>query len=185
MKSGHSECGASIEEALTDLLAQNMILQARAGADCVAVFDTCGGEVSVEEYKAHAVPALERVLAIYTAACPDVPVVYYSRGTGPDYWQALTDLPIRCLGVDWRHSIPDVLMTWGDRWAIQGNADPDWLLLPAAELEAKLRPYFESVLALPAEARQGWVCGLGHGVTPKVPEENVHLFIRLQKELFA
>ena len=172
-------------EALTDLVVENMILQARAGADVVAVFDTCGGEVDVDVYRERAVPALARILNAYHAACPDVPVVYYSRGTGSEYWDCLVDLPIGCLGVDWRSPLPEVVTAYGDRWAIQGNADPDWLLLPRAELEAKLVPYFEGMLALPAEARRGWVCGLGHGVTPKVPEENVHAFIRLQREMFA
>ena len=87
--------------------------------------------------------------------------------------------------LDWHLRLPEGVTAYGDRWAIQGNADPDWLLLPRAELEAKLVPYFEGMLALPAEARRGWVCGLGHGVTPKVPEENVHAFIRLQREMFA
>ena len=39
--------------------------------------------------------------------------------------------------------------------------------------------------ALPASARRGWICGLGHGVLQKTPESNVLLFLRLQREYFA
>lgn len=81
--------------------------------------------------------------------------------------------------------MPKVLTQWGKFWAIQGNVDPHALFLDSHELEALLRRFFQSILDLPAQARRGWVCGLGHGVLPKTPEENVRLFLRLQKEYFG
>ncbi len=170
---------------LLDLLAENMALQARAGADCVAVFDTCGGELSPAEYRASAVPALRAVLERFAQLCPGVPVIYYSKNTGPEHWAALRGLPIACLGVDWNHDLATVLREWGNEFAIQGNIDSHWLFLDSEELERRLRQVFERVLALPASSRRGWVCGLGHGVLPKTPEANVRLFLRLQKELFS
>ena len=38
--------------------------------------------------------------------------------------------------------------------------------------------------ALPAAARAAWVCGLGHGVLPGTPEENVRLVLDVQREMF-
>ena len=78
-----------------------------------------------------------------------------------------------------------MLQRYGDRWAIQGNVDPDWLLLPADELEQKLRAFFARVKALPPERLRGWICGLGHGVLQKTPEDNVRLYLRLQREIFG
>jgi uroporphyrinogen decarboxylase len=63
--------------------------------------------------------------------------------------------------------------------------DPDWLLLPPAELETRLRAFFARVQTLPPEKLKGWICGLGHGVLQKTPEENVRLFLRIQREMFA
>ena len=40
------------------------------------------------------------------------------------------------------------------------------------------------LLALPIRRRQGWICGLGHGVLPATPEHHVRLFVDLQRELF-
>lgn len=172
-------------EKLNALLVANMELQARAGADCVAVFDTCGGELDPLKYREFAVPALRRVLEEFRGLCPGTPVTYYSKGTGPAHWDSLRDLPIDCLGVDWTHDLAGVLTRFGDRFAIQGNIDPDWLFLAASELEAKLREVFTKVNALPAQLRRGWVCGLGHGVLPKTPESNVRLFLKIQKEMFS
>lgn len=172
-------------EKLKELLIANMVLQARAGADAVAVFDTCGGEFDSEIYAKVAVPALAEVLFGFKKLYPDTPVVYYSRGTGPAHWRALIGLPIACLGIDWRQDLSEVLIQWGPHFSVQGNVDPEWLFLSPTELEKKLRETFLKVKALPLEARKGWICGLGHGVLPKTPENNVRLFIKIQKEIFG
>jgi uroporphyrinogen decarboxylase len=125
------------------------------------------------------------LLGKFKKLCPETPVTYYSKGSGPDHWKALRDLPISCLGIDWNHDIAEVLERWSDQWAIQGNVDPSWLFLDAAELEKRLRVVFNQAKALPQEKRRGWICGLGHGVLPKTPESNVRLFLKLQKEIFS
>lgn len=172
-------------EKLQDLLVENMVLQAHGGADAIAVLDTCAGEFDSTLYRNRVVPQLEVILRRFKERCPTVPVVYYSKKTGPDYWAALKGLPISCMGVDWSHNLKDVLSDWSADWAIQGNIDPNWLFLPSDELERRLRAVFESVKSLPAEKRRGWICGLGHGVLPKTPEANVRLFVQLQRELFS
>ena len=78
-----------------------------------------------------------------------------------------------------------MLTDWGNDWAIQGNIDPNWLFLDSAELENRIRKIFRAVRDLPIEKRQGWICGLGHGVLPKTPEKNVRLFVQLQREMFS
>lgn len=176
---------AGFNEKLLDLLAANMALQARAGADTIAVLDTCAGEFDPEAYRIHVVPALAELLKRFKALCPDTPVTYYSKKTGPSHWNSLLGLPISAKGIDWHHDIATVLKDWGSRWAIQGNIDPDWLFLEPAELERRLREVFARVKALPAELRWGWVCGLGHGILQKTPESNVRLFIKLQREIFG
>ncbi len=170
---------------LLDLLAANMALQSRAGAECVAVFDTAAGEIDAALYGERVVPVLADLLARFRRLDPHTPVIYYSRGTGPAYWDLLQGLPFQCLGVDWRHDMAEVLQRYGDRWAIQGNVDPEWLHLPLVELERRLREYFERLRALPEAARTGWICGLGHGVLQRTPEQNVRRFVTLQREIFG
>jgi uroporphyrinogen decarboxylase len=170
---------------LLDLLAHNMALQSGAGAECVAVFDTAAGEIDAATYGSSVVPVLAELLARFRKLDSTTPVIYYSRGTGPAYWDQLTDLPFQCLGIDWRHDLSEVLANYGDRWCIQGNVDPEWLHLPLEQLEPRLRDYFERLRALPAELRRGWICGLGHGVLQRTPEANVRRFVSLQREIFG
>jgi uroporphyrinogen decarboxylase len=181
----HNGLYAGFNDKLLDLLAHNMALQARAGADVVALFDTAAGEIDAETYGQYVVPVLADLLARFRKLDALTPVTYYSRGTGPAHWDQLDGLPFQCLGIDWRHDLSEVLERYGDRYAIQGNVDPDWLLLPAAELEQRLRAWFAPLQRLSVQQRRGWICGLGHGILQRTPEDNVRLFLRLQRELFA
>jgi uroporphyrinogen decarboxylase len=170
---------------ITELLAENMALQARAGIDVLAVLDTCAGEISAQDYSKIVVPATRKVLDAFHRRCPEFPILYYSKGTGAEFWTHQRQLGARAWGVDWRTPMDQVLRDWHHEVALQGNIDPEWLFLDPQELERRLRTVFSRILALPKECREGWICGLGHGVLPKTPEDNVRLFLRLQKEMFS
>jgi uroporphyrinogen decarboxylase len=176
---------AGFNDRLIDLLAANMALQAQAGADCVAIFDTAAGTLTPAQFARHAASPVADLLRAFRQRCPDTPVIYYSRDTGPAHWAALSHIDLQCLGIDWRHDLIDVLRTEQGQRSVQGNIDPHWLLLPPAELESKLRASFERLLAQPAERRAGWICGLGHGVLQTTPEANVKLALRVQREMFG
>lgn len=170
---------------LAPLLIENMCLQARSGADAVAMMDTCAGEVDAETYRELIVPSIKEVLTQFRRQYPHTPVVYYSKGTGPAHWQKLEGLSFECLGVDWNTPMSDILNQFGSTWSIQGNFDPNLMLLPEAECLKEIEKYFDPLLKLPREKLKGWVCGLGHGVLQWTPEQNVRNFLRYQKEVFS
>lgn len=170
---------------LAPLLIENMCLQARSGADAVAMMDTCAGEVDAETYRELIVPTIKEVLTQFRRQYPNTPVVYYSKGTGPAHWEKLEGLPFECLGVDWNTPMPEILTQFGPTWSIQGNFDPNLMLLPEAQCMKEIEKYFEPILKLPRAQIKGWVCGLGHGVLQWTPEQNVRNFLRYQKEVFS
>ena len=172
-------------ERLRELLAANMALQAEAGADCVAMFDTAAGTLAAEPFARLVAPAVQEVVGLFRARCPHTPLIYYSRDTGPAHWASLRAADVQCLGIDWRHELVETLREQRERWSVQGNIDPQWLLLPAGELEVRLRALFGRLQRQPAALRAGWVCGLGHGVLPQTPEANVRLALRIEHEMFA
>ena len=172
-------------ERLCELLAGNMALQARAGADCVAVFDTAAGTLIPAQFARHAAPPTGARRGAVSCACPHTPVIYYSRDTGPEHWEALGALDLQCLGVDWRHDLADTLMRADFALVRAGQYRSEWLLLPPAEMEPLVRSVFARVAALPAAVRAAWVCGLGHGVLPQTPEGNVHRLLQIQREMFS
>jgi uroporphyrinogen decarboxylase len=170
---------------LVKLLADNMALQAAGGAECIALFDTAAGALTPAQFAEHVAAPLARVLTEFRRTYPSLPLIYYSRETGPAHWAALEALDLQCLGIDWRHDLAATLSAQNPRWCVQGNLDPEWLLLSAAQLEPRVREVFASVQALPAQVRAAWVCGLGHGVLQHVPEDNIRLVLKIEHEMFS
>lgn len=170
---------------LIELLASNMAQQGRAGADTVAILDTCAGELKPKTFIETVIPSIKLLIKRFRVQCPDVPISYYSKKTGPEHWKGLTDLDITVLGIDWHHDLAQTLTRWGKRFIIQGNIDPSWLLLEPNELERRLRNVFLKLKCLPGEVLHRWICNLGHGILPNTPETNVRLFLRLQREVFC
>ena len=174
-------------EQLVPLLAANMVLQAQAGADCVALFDTAAGALDPAHFaRARGRAAGATSWRSFARSCPRTPLIYYSRDTGPDHWQALRALDLQCLGVDWRHDLADSAGRQTPHWAMQGNLDPEWLLLPAAELEHSVRAVFR--------ARRGAAGGgaRGLGLRPGTRRVAAHAgratcacVIRSQHEMFT
>lgn len=167
---------ARFGERLMPLLVRNIELQLVSGAERVMVFDTAAGNLSPEVFRSEVVPQLE----LLTARFPSQ-LGYYSKGTKPAHLRGPLFTESRWAGVAIDHS-------WDLREAfalfphgfIQGNFDPRFLLLDSADLKQRLLDYLEP---LTAYERAGWICGLGHGVLPTTPEENVRLFVNTVREV--
>lgn len=169
-------------ERICDIIAENMVLQSAGGADCIAIFDTAAGELEIKDFQEFVIPALKKVLERFENRCP---VLYYSKGLSVEQWKQLADLPITALGIDWTHDLASVLSEFSSRFSIYGNVNPEWLRLASPILEAKLHQYYESITCLPSRFLEGWISGLGHGVLPDTPEDNVHLLVKINREIFG
>lgn len=163
---------------LLPLLARNINQQLASGAEIVMIFDTAAGELSPEVFAAEVVPQLERLVSL----CERAPG-YYSKGTQPAHLRhaLFTEGALAGIGVDYRWDLREALAMFPHGF-VQGNFDPALLHLERDELALRLRRYLE---ALRTQNRDGWVCGLGHGVLPATPEENVRLFVQLVREVMS
>lgn len=166
---------------LVPLLLDSMSMQAEAGADAIALFDTAAGELSIFDYKLYLIPTLRDLLTEFKKKYPLIKIIYYSKYTSEKYLEILTDnlgKKIDVIGVDWRHHLPSLLKRWGKDYYIQGNIDPSWPFLPFKELQIKLDNLWQELGLLPSELLAHWICGLGHGVLKDTPEENVRLMVQ-------
>lgn len=163
------------------LLVEAIRMQLDAGADIVMIFDTAAGEVAREMFA----EAIAPDLAALAASFPNR-VGYYAKASHPDQIAApaFASAPWAGLGVDSRWSMAGLLETSRPGFA-QGNFDPALLLLPEPDFRRALRRYLEPLIALRAEQRQGWICGLGHGVLPGTPEAHVRIFVETVRQVFS
>jgi uroporphyrinogen decarboxylase len=163
-------------ETLIPLLIRNIELQLANGAELVMVFDTAAGNLSAHTFGTEVAPQLERL----TAKFP-LQLGYYSKGTQPAHLRRpqFTENRWSGVAVDYNWDLHDAFELFPHGF-IQGNFDPALLLLERSEFERRLVKYLRP---LAESDRAGWVCGLGHGVLPKTPEDNVRLFVDTVREV--
>ena len=181
----HKNAGKALEhidlfpefcERLVPLLTRNIELQLAGGAELVMIFDTAAGEVSADVFQAEILMQLERLSESFPER-----LGYYSKGTSRAHLDhpAITNGKWAGVGIDHGWDLPEALELFNQGF-VQGNFDQNLLLTTADELKRNLEAYLNRLLK---HRRTGWICGLGHGVLPGTPEENVRLFVNTVREV--
>jgi uroporphyrinogen decarboxylase len=163
-------------ETMVPLLARNIELQLDGGAEVVMIFDTAAGELAPAIFNAEVVPQLRALTANNASR-----VGYYSKGTQPAHLRDsfFTSGGLAGVGVDSGWNMIEALDLFGQGF-VQGNFDQALLFCEPDELKRRLLSYLEP---LAEQARPGWICGLGHGILPGTPEDNVRLFVNTVREV--
>src|SRR5690606_5055092 len=148
---------------LSSLMAEYLLLQAKAGADAVQVFDSWAGLLSLADWQRLIRPHLWSLLERVGAA--GVPRILFLQNA-PHLVEAYAELPAEVLAVDWRVDLGTLQRQHPGR-AVQGNIDPAILLGGAAATRAAARDLLAGV------APAGHIVNLGHGILPSTPLESV------------
>ena len=159
---------------LSDVLADYLMAQIRAGAQVVQVFDSWVGALSPSDYETFVLPYSQKVLT--SAKNAGVPVIHFGTNT-------TTLLPLMrraggdVIGLDWRIPLDVGWTVLGDDIAVQGNLDPVALFAPLPELKARV----QNVL-FRANGRPGHIFNLGHGILQQTPVDKVKAVVNMVHE---
>lgn len=164
---------------LADSVTSYLNAQIAAGAQAVMVFDTWGGTLSPQDYKAFSLAYMQRIVDGLTREADGrkVPVVLFTKGGG-QWLEIMADTGCDALGLDWTTDIGDARSRVGERVALQGNLDPCTLY---ASPDA-IRRAVGDVLASYGKGA-GHVFNLGHGIHPTIPPEHAAAMIDAVHEL--
>jgi len=166
-------------ETLIPLLIANIQLQLEGGAEVVMIFDTAAGELSPLIFDS----MVKKHLLALVKRFPGK-LGYYSKGTTPAHIASLRGVTAFAgFGVDHRWDLAAELKTHAHGF-LQGNFDQALLFLKPEEFKHALENYAEGFQNLSSVQRRAWVCGLGHGVLPATPEDNVRHFVKYMREVF-
>ncbi|KAJ5921723.1 hypothetical protein N7454_009197 [Penicillium verhagenii] len=161
---------------IAEICVEYLALQVAAGAQLVQVFDSWAGELSPATFASHSLPYLRHISAnlpkrLQEMGLEPVPMTVFAKGA----WYALDDLcnsGYNVVGLDWLHDPAEAMRIANGRVTIQGNADPGMLYGgPSA-----ITPTVEKMVEGFKKGKQGWICNLGHGVTPFVDPEHLKFF---------
>jgi uroporphyrinogen decarboxylase len=152
---------------LSSLMAEYLIMQAKAGADAVQIFDSWAGLLSRPTWERLIRPHLQSLLE--TVGRAGIPRILFLQNA-PHLMDAYASLPAEVLGVDWRIDLPALQQQYPER-TVQGNLEPAIL---TAGPEAT-RAAAQELLA--AAAPRGHIVNLGHGILPQTPIASVQALV--------
>ena len=152
-----------------DAVAEYLAEQVVAGVDALMLFDTWGGLLAAEQWRAFSLASMRSVIERLAASSANrrVPVIVFTKGAGA-WLDDLAQCGADCVGLDWTVDIRSARRQVGDRVALQGNLDPLALLTDADTVQAAAEALLRAAGPAP-----GHVFNLGHGILPGTPPENV------------
>jgi uroporphyrinogen decarboxylase len=169
-------------EVLEPLLKAAIKMQLDAGAEVVNIFDTSAGELSPNLFAQLVTPVLSRLATAFPKQ-----IMYYSRGTQPAHFQEAfwrQESALLGVGVDHRWALPEAFALFPEK-VIQGNFDQTLLFLPTSEFQLHFKNFVAAMRSAPKEHQRRWICGLGHGILPKTPENHVRWMVQYLREAWS
>jgi uroporphyrinogen decarboxylase len=159
---------------LSRTIAGYLNAQITAGAQCVQLFDSWAGCLSVQDYARYVQPYVQLII---DSIVPGVPVINFATGN-PALLPLLRGDQRTVVGIDWRIPLDVAWREVGHDRSVQGNLDPIALL---AEPET-LREMAIDVLSR-AGGRAGHIFNLGHGILPQTPVDHAIALVDMVHEI--
>lgn len=157
---------------LVEASAQHLAQQAKAGADCVQIFESWAEGLSASLFKRLILDPTEALVGRLRDLGVTVPVIGFPRGAGSAVSDYAAQTGVTAIGLDTSAPSSIALPPSMPR---QGNLDPQLLVVGGAALERGV----SEVLAAFRQAPH--IFNLGHGITPEAKPENVARLIDLVK----
>ncbi|NUO18989.1 uroporphyrinogen decarboxylase [bacterium] len=154
-------------EKLADMTIEYMKAMVESGADAIQLFDTWGGILTDNEYRAVNLPVLQRVFSELNSL--DVPLIYFVLNGM--HLQSTTETGASVYGLDWRMSISQARQRFGHDTALQGNLDPVLLLTDEHTIRTSARSILNEA------GHRGFIFNLGHGILPDTPIHHVEVLL--------
>jgi uroporphyrinogen decarboxylase len=154
---------------LADAVTDYLNAQIESGAQAVQIFDTWGGVLAPEMFRAFSLQYLEKIVGGLHRSYDGkrIPVVLFCKGCN-SHLEALADTGCDGLGVDWTMTLGEARARVGDRVSLQGNLDPAIMLTRPEIIEDQVKTALASF-----GKGSGHVFNLGHGITPDVDPQHM------------
>ena len=161
------EAFAALIEKLTHAVTTYLIGQAKAGADCLQIFDSWSGILPKTEFDAWCFAPVQKIVAGVKAACPDTKLILFSRTDTATLMRLAQIDGLDGLSVSTSADMAVLAASAPKTLALQGNLDPILLACGGQCLQ-------EETLKLKALAKtHPLIFNLGHGILPQTPIAHV------------
>ncbi|KAL4241350.1 uroporphyrinogen decarboxylase family protein [Abortiporus biennis] len=166
---------------IADVCVDFLVGQVKAGAQLLQVFDSWAGELGPRHFEEFSFPSLQSISSRVKAKLaaeniPLVPMTLFAKGANESIVLLAEKSGYDVLGLDWCIEPSKARQLVGDKVALQGNMDPNFLYAGKDAIEKEVKKVAESFRG--GKAPKGWVANLGHGITPGVDPEDLKWFFQ-------
>ncbi len=166
---------ARLFDKLIPMLANYLTMQIEAGAQVVQLFDTWAGELTRDEFRQVAQPALQQLIALVRQQTNGAaPITLFCKKCShlfPELVACGSDV----VSIDSALSLREARAQAARPVALQGNLDPELLLTNPDTIRT------QTLKMLQDGGATGYIANLGHGVLKQTPPEHVQTFVNTVK----
>jgi uroporphyrinogen decarboxylase len=160
---------------LIEATAQHLNAQVKAGADCLQIFESWSEGLSPALFQRLIVSPTRKLIERVRALGVTAPIIGFPRGAGAQIATYAQETGVTAIGVDTQTPADYAFEMAPEGMALQGNLDPQTLVVGGKALEDAARDVLIAFKSAPH------IFNLGHGITPDATPENVAQLVRLVK----
>ncbi|KAF0176639.1 MAG: uroporphyrinogen decarboxylase [Hyphomonadaceae bacterium] len=163
-------------DVLVETTARHLVAQAQAGAEVLQIFESWAEGLSEPLFERLVLRPNAALVARVRALGVTAPIIGFPRGAGHHLARYAAETGVTAVGVDTSVPVARVRGTLPARMALQGNLDPQLLIVGGEPLKTGVAQVLKSFGDSPH------IFNLGHGVTPDAKPEHVTEMIAAVRE---
>lgn len=167
-----------ILQKLTDTAIEFLALQVLAGAQILQVFESWGGELSLDDFDGFSLPYLKQIATKVPKRIRElgiteqIPMVVFAKNS----WYALDklcDSGFNVVSLDWSWDPAEAVKINRNRVVLQGNLDPGVIYGSDATITKKVN----KMIAGFGGGKKNYIVNFGHGTHPFMDTERIRFFL--------
>ncbi|PWN51900.1 putative HEM12-uroporphyrinogen decarboxylase [Violaceomyces palustris] len=186
---------------IADICTDFLVGQVKAGAQLLQVFDSWAGELSPSDFRTFSLPYLRSIAssvrdALSTRSIPCPPLIVFAKGALGHSLPEVVKAGYDVVGLDWTvepsvarrvvelsscggtaYKSASAENEAGHKVALQGNLDPAVLYAGNEAIEREVEKMIRAKKG-GFGGGGGYICNLGHGITPGVDPEAVKVYLK-------
>lgn len=162
---------------LTEATIEYLIMQIKAGADVIKIFDSWAGALNADMILRYSLQPIKKIVIEVKKKFPKIPFIVFPRSVNTIYSNFSDEDCFDVLAVDQFLDRKWIASNIQPKKVIQGNLDPIFLTQKKDILMQELKKVTQDFKKHP------YIFNLGHGITPDASVDNVELVVDYIKGL--
>lgn len=163
---------SSLLDLLSQAISLHLIEQVKAGATALQIFDSWAGLCPASHFHQWILEPTQKIVSAVKGVFPDIPLIGFPKGVGVNLLDYSTHCGLSALSLDSSTPLPWVVKNLPADLILQGNLDPQLLVVGGSSLKRAIDSIHEQMKGRP------YIFNLGHGIVPQTPIQNVEDCVR-------